>query len=85
MKFLVQYEKLPAFCFFCWCLGHEVTECGDGIHSKKSCGWGDWLRVPFLATPRREDARSGWGEGGVVEGEEEEEEAVVMALMMMKL
>jgi hypothetical protein len=35
MKYLVQYEKLSAFCFFCGCMGHEVTECRDGIHSKR--------------------------------------------------
>ena len=25
MKYLVQYEKLPSFCFFYGCMGHEVT------------------------------------------------------------
>jgi len=39
MKFLAQYKKLPAFCFFYECMGHEVTECGDGIHSRGSCEW----------------------------------------------
>jgi hypothetical protein len=43
MKYLVQYEKLPSFCFFCGCMGHEVTKCGDGVHPKESCGWGEWL------------------------------------------
>jgi hypothetical protein len=33
MKYLVQYEKLPSFCFFYCCMDHEVTECGDGVHS----------------------------------------------------
>lgn len=27
MEYLVQYEKLLAFCFFCGCMGHEVTKC----------------------------------------------------------
>ena len=59
MKYLVQYEKLPSFCFFCGCLGHEVSECGDGIHPKESCDWGDWLRVPFLALVSRRDDHGG--------------------------
>jgi len=37
MMCLVQYEKLPSFCFFCGCMGHEVSECGDGIHPAKKC------------------------------------------------
>jgi hypothetical protein len=64
MRYLVQYEKLPTFCFFCGCIGHGVTECGDGVHRKESCQWGDWLRVPFLSLmPGREDARGGRGGG----------------------
>jgi hypothetical protein len=63
MKFLVQYEKLPAFCYLCGCLGHDVTECGDGIHSKDSCEWGDWLRVPFVPMMGRDDPRGGGGRG----------------------
>jgi hypothetical protein len=63
MMCLVQYEKLPSFCFFCGCLGHEVLECGDGAHPKEICDWGDWLRVPYMAVaPMRED-RGGRGGG----------------------
>jgi len=36
-QYLVQYEKLPSFCFFCGCMGHEVMEYEDGVHSKASC------------------------------------------------
>jgi hypothetical protein len=36
----VYYEKLPEFCFFCGKLGHDVTECGDGVHPKSECQWG---------------------------------------------
>lgn len=38
MKYLVQYEKLPNFCYFYGCMGHEVSECGDGVHTRESCG-----------------------------------------------
>lgn len=62
MKYLVQYENLPNFCFFCGCMGHEVTECGDGVHTKESCQWGDWLRVPFTSMVSwREDYGGGRG------------------------
>jgi hypothetical protein len=43
----VYYEKLPEFCFFCGKLGHDVTECGDGVHPKSECQWGDDLRAVF--------------------------------------
>ena len=64
MKYLVQYEKLLAFCFFYGCIGHDVTECGDGIHSKESCEWGDWLRVPFLPVVSGRDEPHGGGSRG---------------------
>lgn len=64
MKYLVQYEKLPNFCFYCGCIGHEVAECGDGVQAKDSCQWGDWLRVPFpILMIGREDYGSGRGRG----------------------
>jgi hypothetical protein len=63
MKYLVQYEKLPSFCFYCGCLGHEVSECGDGVHPKESWDWGDWLRVPFTALVPVRDDRGGRGRG----------------------
>ena len=35
MIYLVQYEKLSAFCFHCGLVGHEVTDCGDGVHRRE--------------------------------------------------
>jgi hypothetical protein len=46
-KYHVQYERLPDFCKFCGLLGHEVRECGDGVHEEDKCQWGDWLKVVF--------------------------------------
>ncbi|XBI86616.1 hypothetical protein VPH35_094541 [Triticum aestivum] len=46
-RYPVEYEKLTKFCNFCGLIGHEVTECGDGIHIPESCEWGDWLLVKF--------------------------------------
>ncbi|KAM0887175.1 hypothetical protein ACQ4PT_029221 [Festuca glaucescens] len=46
-KYAVYYEKLPDFCFFCGKMGHDVIECGDGVHSEAECEWGDDLRVVF--------------------------------------
>ena len=63
--FLVQYEKISMFCFHCGLMGHEVTECGDGIHEINKCQWGGWLRVFFLLIlGGREDTRRGRGRGG---------------------
>lgn len=39
-KHLVQYEKLPTFCFVCGMMGHDATECGDGVHEASKYGWG---------------------------------------------
>jgi len=83
MMYLVQYEKFSAFCFHCGHLGHEVTECGDGVHRRDKCEWGDWLRVPYapLATGRDGGGRGhgrgrgrghGGGRGDWVEDDEEE-------------
>lgn len=63
MLCLVQYEKLPSFCFYCGCLGHEVAECGDGVHPKETCEWGDWLRVAFMAAVMSRDDCGGRGGG----------------------
>jgi len=64
MKYLVQYEKLPSFCYFCGHIGHEVYECGDGIHPKETWGWGDWVRVSFASLGAGRDDRGGRGRGG---------------------
>ena len=44
--FRVKYEKLPKFCAVCGIMGHSYTECGDGVHDKKTFQYGDWLIVP---------------------------------------
>lgn len=64
MSYLVQYEKLPRFCFHCGKMGHEVTECGNGVHSKNLYEWGNWLRIPFMQlVATRDDYRGGRGRG----------------------
>jgi hypothetical protein len=40
LVYLVQYEKLLEFCFHCGMIGHEVTQCGDGVYSKYRYEWG---------------------------------------------
>ncbi|KAF7100489.1 hypothetical protein CFC21_102001 [Triticum aestivum] len=46
-RYPVEYEKLPKFYHFCGLIGHEVTECGDGVHNPEDCDWGDWLLVQY--------------------------------------
>ena len=38
-----------------------MTECGDGVHPKESCQWGDWLRVPFMPLMVGREDRGGRG------------------------
>jgi len=62
---LVQYEKLPIFCYFCGLIGHEMTECGDGVHDITKCQWGDWLLVKFGGNSAgRGSSRGGGSRGG---------------------
>lgn len=71
-KYLVQHEKLPTFCYVCGHIGHELTECGDGVHVEKKCQWGSWLMVQFPTTGRNQNRGEGlrggtlsrgWGRG----------------------
>jgi hypothetical protein len=63
-KYPVQYERLPDFCRFCGMIGHDVKECGDGVHEEKQCQWGDWLRVVFEANNQPGAGRGGGTRGG---------------------
>jgi hypothetical protein len=63
-RYLVQYENLPMFCFVCGLMGHELTECGDGVHDINKCQWGDWLVVKFGSNSMGRGA----GHGGVAGG-----------------
>ena len=58
-KYPVLYEKLPNFCFFCGLIGHEVMECGDGVHNKEDCGWGNWLVVNYASNGSASVGRGG--------------------------
>jgi hypothetical protein len=63
-KYPVQYEKLPVFCKFCGLMGHEVMECGDGVHEEDQCQWGDWLKVVFEPSIPMEGGRGRGNRGG---------------------
>jgi hypothetical protein len=53
--FRVKYEKLSKFCAVCGLLGHTESECGDGMHDKRSFQYGDWL----IASPEKRGAVKG--------------------------
>ena len=40
-----------------------VTECGDGVHDKKDCAWGNFLAVAFDNQPFQNMASRGGGRG----------------------
>lgn len=57
LKVFFRYERLPAFCFICGKLGHQMKECDDfesfeeeGLEDKeeKDLPFGPWLRVSLL-------------------------------------
>jgi hypothetical protein len=77
-------KNYQVFAFFYGCMGHDVTECGD-VHAKESCGWGEWLRVPFQPLVSGRDDHGGRGKGqgrgrgrGVRHGEWMDNEAIDM-------
>jgi hypothetical protein len=39
------------------------VECGDGVHPKEKCEWGEWLRVAFIPSAMVRNERGGHGGG----------------------
>lgn len=39
----VKYEKIGYFCEVCGLLGHDMEECGHGVHPPENIQWGKWL------------------------------------------
>ncbi|KAM0890371.1 hypothetical protein ACQ4PT_027080 [Festuca glaucescens] len=39
----VKYEKVGYFCDVCGTLGHDLEECGDGIHKDEDIQYGKWM------------------------------------------
>lgn len=68
----VKYEKIGYFCHVCGILGHDMEECGDGVHQPEAVQYGLWMlakrraqiggvyniRAPFAGRS------GGWGRGG---------------------
>jgi hypothetical protein len=40
---LVKYEKIGFFCEVCGVLGHDMEECGDGVHNEEDIQYGNWM------------------------------------------
>jgi hypothetical protein len=45
--------KIGYFCDVCGIMGHDMEECGDGVHDPKDIQYGKWL-----IAKRRTQARS---------------------------
>ncbi|KAM0920779.1 hypothetical protein ACQ4PT_007266 [Festuca glaucescens] len=39
----VKYEKIGYFCDVCSVMGHDMEECGDGIHKPEDVQYGKWM------------------------------------------
>ncbi|KAM0852267.1 hypothetical protein ACQ4PT_051867 [Festuca glaucescens] len=39
----VKYEKIGFFCDVCGVMGHDLEECGDGIHAEEQIQYGKWM------------------------------------------
>jgi hypothetical protein len=39
----VKYEKIGYFCHVCGILGHDMEECGDGVHKLEVVQYGAWM------------------------------------------
>lgn len=81
-KYPVQYGKLPNFCNFCGLMGHEVMECGDGVHTRKKIvdgvtgSWSSLLLVLLTGVMVEAEVME---EGVDMEGEE----AVLLSMSKM--
>ncbi|KAM0917510.1 hypothetical protein ACQ4PT_009435 [Festuca glaucescens] len=40
---LVKYEKIGYFCDVCGIMGHDLEECGDGVHKPEDIQFGKWM------------------------------------------
>ncbi|KAM0921988.1 hypothetical protein ACQ4PT_006464 [Festuca glaucescens] len=39
----VKYEKIGYFCNVCGVMGHDMEECGDGVHKEEDVQYGNWM------------------------------------------
>ncbi|KAE8718342.1 hypothetical protein F3Y22_tig00110015pilonHSYRG00201 [Hibiscus syriacus] len=56
----VRYERLPAFCFGCGLLGHQVPSCRTvSITTSSKLQYGEWMRLPPPKTTRPTSVKKG--------------------------
>jgi hypothetical protein len=71
----VKYEKVGFFCDVCGVMGHDLEECGDGVHKPEDLQFGTWMlakrrtqtnTLPSFrgAFPSRGGGRARGGRGG---------------------
>jgi hypothetical protein len=49
-------KKIGFFCDVCGVLGHDMEECGDGVHAKEDIQYGKWMlakrRANIVGVPK---------------------------------